>query len=132
MIDCIVGFNFDFTHLVDDGRIYKRGTLTYHRPYGWCRVALKVKNRYGDSDWLGGIGGGSRTGSISKEWPVSYHGTKEKFVKDIASKGYDLSKGKRFLYGKGIYSTPDPCVAEKYAAVYEFKGQKYKVLIQNR
>ena len=81
---------------------------------------------------VGGIRGGSRTGSVSKEWPVSYHGTKEKFVKDIASKGYDLSKGKRFLYGKGIYSTPDPCVAEKYAAVYEFKGQKYKVLIQNR
>ena len=41
-------------------------------------------------------------------------------------------QGKRFLHGRGIYSTPDPAIAEDYAATWWFKGQKYKVLIQNR
>ena len=45
---------------------------------------------------------------------------------------YDLNKGRRFKYGRGIYSTPDPAIAEDYAAVFQFKGEKYKVLLQNR
>ena len=38
---------------------------------------------------------------MAKEWPVSYHGTKDTFAKVIAAEGYDLDKGKRFKYGKG-------------------------------
>ena len=63
---------------------------------------------------------------------MTYHGTKDTFAKEIASRGYDLKKGKRFLYGRGIYSTPDPAVAEDYATTFEFEGEKYKVLLQNR
>ena len=32
----------------------------------------------------------------------------------------------------GIYSTPDPKLAEEYAKTFEYKGERYKVLIQNR
>ena len=43
-----------------------------------------------------------------------------------------MKKGKYFRYGKGIYSTPDPVKAEIYASVNEYKGKKYKVLVQNQ
>ena len=127
-----VKYNYDFSKLKDDGKQYVRGGRKYHRPYGWSRIALNVKDKFDDTDWLGGIGGPIRTESVDKEWPVTYHGTKDTFAKDIAARGYDLNKGKRFKYGRGIYSTPDPAVAEDYATIFEFQGQKYKVLLQNR
>ena len=46
--------------------------------------------------------------------------------------GYELSKGRRFAYGKGIYSTPCPEVAEKYAKSFRYCGRTYKVLFMNR
>jgi len=125
-------FNYDFSKLKDDGKSYTRGGKKYSRPYGWNRVALNVKDKYDDTEWIGGIGGPIRTEGVDKEWPVTYHGTKDTFAKEIASRGYDLKKGKRFLYGRGIYSTPDPAVAEDYATTFEFEGEKYKVLLQNR
>jgi len=126
------GYNYDFTKEKNKGKVYKRGDRTYMRPYGWKRVALNVKSKYGSMNWLGGKGGGVRTGSVDGEWPVSYHGTEEGFAAAIAAGGYKLSKGKRFKYGRGIYSTPDPAVAEEYAKVYTYNGQRYKILIQNR
>merc|ERR1719392_52029 len=48
-------YHYDFTNKVSDGKVYKRGNLTYKRPYGWMRLALDVKDRYGDSTWLGGV-----------------------------------------------------------------------------
>ena len=110
--------------MVDDGKVYKRGERTYYRPYGWNRVALNVKSKYGDDVWLGGTGGGIRTESYDGEWPVSYHGTEKGFAEKIAVGGFDLKKGKRFMFGKGIYSTPDPEVAERYATIHEFKGER--------
>ena len=117
-------YDYDFTKMVDDGKVYKRGDRTYYRPYGWNRVALNVKSKYGDDVWLGGTGGGIRTESHGGEWPVSYHGTEKGFAEKIAAGGFDLKKGKRFQFGKGIYSTPDPAIAERYATVYEFKGKR--------
>eukprot|EP00092_Neocalanus_flemingeri_P033221 GFUD01036127.1.p1 GENE.GFUD01036127.1~~GFUD01036127.1.p1 ORF type:complete len:323 (+),score=87.32 GFUD01036127.1:75-1043(+) len=125
-------YNYDFTNMRDDGKVYKRGDQTYQRPYGWNRVALNVKSRYGGTSWLGGKGGGIRIDSKEGEWPVSYHGTEKGFAEGIATSGYSLSKGWRFKYGRGIYSTPDPAIAEKYAKVYEFEGEKFKILVQNR
>lgn len=124
-------YNYDFTNKKDDGKVYKRGDQTYMRPYGWKRVALNIK-KYGGIGWLGGTPRGDRMESEDGEWPVSYHGTTKEFAEKIASTRYDLSKGKRFKYGRGIYSTPDPEIAEKYAQVHTFEGQKYKVLLQNR
>ena len=42
--------DYDFTRMTDDGREYHRGG---HRPYGWKRIALKVKGKYNDDTWLG-------------------------------------------------------------------------------
>ena len=38
-------FHYDFTNLKDDGKVYKRGTEIYLRPYGWNRLELQVSNK---------------------------------------------------------------------------------------
>jgi len=125
-------YNYDFSKMSDDGERFFRGGRAYRRPYGWNRIALNVKDKYDDAEWIGGIQSVIRTDGVMNEWPVTYHGTKDTFAKDIAAGGYDLAKGERFKFGRGIYSTPDPDIAEDYATTFEFKGQKYKVLLQNR
>ena len=123
-------FDYDFTRKVDDGTVFYRGGKRYFRPYGWKRCALKVLDRYGDNDWLGRPG--HRTGSCEGEWPVSYHGTGVNVSGSIAQEGYNLSKGKRFKYGKGIYSTPSVDVAAKYAHCFSHHGHDYQLVFQNR
>ena len=123
-------YNYDFTRQRDDGKVYIRGGEVYHRPYGWYRLALKVLDKYEDNAWLGGIG--TRTASTAGEWPVSYHGTTKKGAEGIAMEGYDVNRGKRFLYGKGIYSTPDLSIAESYAGKFTKNGKWYKIVFQNR
>ena len=125
-------YNYDFTNKTDDGTVFKRGEWTYKRPYGWNRIAFKIKDKYSDNIWLGGTDGGIRATSKPGEWPVSYHGTGKDAAKEISENDFDLEKGKRFLHGRGIYSTPDPAIAEKYAKVFDYKGSTYKVLIQSR
>jgi len=49
---------------------------------------------------------------------VSYHGTDENAMDNIAEEGFQEKFGKRFAYGKGIYSTPDVSVAECYAKTF--------------
>ena len=39
------GYDFDFTNLKDDGKMFTRGTEEYYRPYGWRRIALKVLDK---------------------------------------------------------------------------------------
>ena len=125
-------YNYDFTNRTPEGQAFKRGDRTYQRPYGWKRIAMNVKDKYGGSTWLGGVGGGIREKSNVGEWPVSYHGTRKEAAEAIAAAGFDLSKGKRFKYGKGIYSTPDPSEAERYATVFKWEDKDYKVMLQNR
>ena len=97
----------------------------YYRPYSWKRYALKVLGRYEDNKWLGE--NGMRTKQCEEEWPVSqsYHGTDIGVTGNIAQEGYDLQRGKRFLHGKGIYTTPSIEVAEKYAHRFKHNGKKY-------
>ena len=102
----------------------------YYRPYGWRRYALKVLGKYDGDTWLGKKG--YRLDSSPGEWPVSYHGTAIGNTGNIAQEGYDLSKGKRFLYGRGVYSTPSIEVAAKYASGFQHKGKNYRVVFQNR
>ncbi|CAG8776865.1 16045_t:CDS:2, partial [Gigaspora margarita] len=99
--------------------------LSYKRPCGWQRFALNVTRKHdnGDDKWLG---------TNKDAWPVSYHGTAKHNAKSITEDGYDLSKGKRFAYGRGIYSTPDIHIAEQYASEFEFEGDKYVMVFQNR
>ena len=123
-------FDYDFTSECDDGKVYIRGGEVYQRPYGWYRFALKVLDKYEDNTWLGGIG--IRTESTAGEWPVSYHGTTGGGAEGIAKEGYDIKFGTRFLFGKGIYSTPDSGIAEVYATEFSKDGKSYKIVLQNR
>ena len=132
-------FDFDFTNKEDGETEFYRGGRRYYRPCGWQRFALKVKGRYvtmedGDNDkWLGAPG--HRLGSTKGEWPVSYHGTPKKNVDSITCKGFLLSKGKRFRFGPGIYSTPSiELAADKrlYAKPYRYSGVEYQLVFQNR
>ena len=123
-------YDYDFKNVADDGTKFYRGGHRYHRPYGWMRYAIKVVGRFDDDKWLGEKG--YRTHSTDGEWPVSYHGTGESATGSIAQDGYRLSKGNRFLYGRGIYSSPSITVASKYAKIFEHNGSKYKLVFQNR
>ena len=123
-------FDYDFTRRVDDGKKYYRGGYEYHRPYGWERYAIKVVGKYENDVWLGEQG--QRFHSSKDEWPVSYHGTAESTSGSIAQDGYQLSKGRRFKFGRGIYSTPSVEVASKYSQVFESNGKWYKIVFQNR
>ncbi|CAF4011210.1 unnamed protein product [Rotaria sp. Silwood1] len=120
-------FDYDFTNIVDTEEVFTRGNYPYERPCGCKRIALNVTGRYGyDDRWLG------MTGTDPEEWPVSYHGTGKHNAMSIVEEGFKLSKGDRFKFGKGIYSTPELEVAKLYANEFEHEGQKYFVLFQNR
>ncbi|RIB30338.1 hypothetical protein C2G38_2238284 [Gigaspora rosea] len=51
-------------------------------------------------------------------------GTDKDACVSISENGNLLCKGKRFLYGHGIYSTPDIHVAERFAQEPMLKGEK--------
>lgn len=123
-------FDYDFSNKVSDGVKYFRGGYEYHRPYGWKRFAIKVLGRFEDNNWLGEAG--QRRHSCKGEWPVSYHGTGVSASGSIAQDGFRLSKGQRFMYGKGIYSTPSIEVASQYAKKFTHNGKTYKIVFQNR
>ncbi|XP_033122888.1 uncharacterized protein LOC117121711 [Anneissia japonica] len=117
-------FNYDFTKLDDGNTQYFRGGLPYQRPCGWFRHAIKVKGEYDDDIWLGPPGG--RTNSASKEWPVSYHGSK--MTSDNIPVEAEASYGLN-----GIITTPSlHLVAEKFVETFEFEGNTYQIALQNR
>ncbi|CAF2954419.1 unnamed protein product [Rotaria sp. Silwood2] len=118
-------YDYDFTNIKDKNKKFTRGGEKYIRPCGWKRYAIKVSDKYEDLVWLGQT-------NNTDEWPVSYHGTGKHQARTIAMDGFDLSKGKRFAYGHGVYSTPDINVATKYAKKFSFKGNNYLVVLQNR
>jgi hypothetical protein len=118
-------YDYDFTNLKDENQAFARGGEKYVRPCGWKRYAIKVSDKFENLIWLG-------QNNDPGEWPVSYHGTGQNQAKTIAMDGYDLSKGQRFAFGHGVYSTPDINVAIKYAKTFSFKDDNYLVILQNR
>ena len=104
-------YDFVYPGIGQDSRSFSRGNRSFTRPYGWKKIALKVLGEYENDEWLG-VSRGDEIDSADKEWPVSYHGTQKEFAEPIAEEGYALEKSKLFLYGRGIYSSPDPQVAE--------------------
>ncbi|CAB4461535.1 unnamed protein product [Rhizophagus irregularis] len=127
MYDC------DFTNIVDDKK-FMRGSYEYRRPCGWKRIAVKVLNKYGNNAWLGKAAkkGSWRYESDPNEWPVSYHGTDKFNARSIAETGFDITKGKRFKFGYGIYSTPDINVAALFANKFIHNNEVYCLVFQNR
>lgn len=118
-------YDYDFTHVQDKDERFYRGGIEYRRPCGWKRYVIQVLGKYENDDWLG-------SENSSNEWPVSYHGTKHHVVQSIAHTGYDLTKGVRSLYGRGIYSTPNINVAKDYATEFSVNNNRYYVVLQNR
>jgi hypothetical protein len=118
-------YDYDFTNMDDKGKRFTRGGVEYCRPCGWKRFAIKVAGKYEDEVWLGSNGD-------PNEWPVSYHGTRHDAANSIAQTCYYLTKHKRFLHGRGIYSTPDINVAKGYAKLFTVNAQEYLVILQNR
>jgi ubiquitin len=82
-------YDYDFTMINDNGKVYTRGGETYNRPCGWKRIALKVLGKYENDDWLG-------LNDDKSVWPVAYHGTNLDGLKGICLNGFDLSRLERF------------------------------------
>ncbi|CAF0947328.1 unnamed protein product [Adineta steineri] len=118
-------YDYDFSNIDDKGKSFTRGGTEYRRPCGWNRFAIKVAGKFENEVWLG-------SNNSPDEWPVSYHGTKHDAAKSIAQTGFDLTKGKRFAFGRGIYSAPDINTAKLYATIFTCNGEEYYVVLQNR
>lgn len=132
-------YDYDFTNKKDGKRTFLRGNEPYIRPCGWNRVALRVMQKYDGGDvWLG-------TGTDA--WPVSYHGQNmDGSLGIILTHGGSPNDEPKFLdaaaaslvtgetRGRGVYSTPDIKMAEKYCKKFKSKvdGKTYKVVLQNR
>ena len=117
-------YDYDFRDINDENKKFYRRGLEYKKPCGWKRYALKVKNKYENDKWLG------CSGEVS-EFPVSYHGRKQKNIKSIYDNGYRV--GIRNAYGDGIYCSPYIETAAEYSGVfYVDNGKKYKLVLQNR
>ena len=127
-------YDYDFRNERDTGRVYQRGHHHYKRPYGWNRIALKVKGKYQDDTWLGiPVAGSERNQGLRGEWAVSYHGTSKEGAESIARRGYDEALLKRCRFGRGFYSTPDVEVAADFAPRFDhIDGKRYEVVMQNR
>ena len=117
-------FDYDFTKMTDDGTKYERGGYTYHRPYGWKRLAINVLGKYNNDDWL------VNTEKSEGEWAVSYHGTNKEAFNPISEQGFKI--GPRELHGKGVYSSPKIKVAQWYSSKFTYKGVEYNGILQNR
>lgn len=126
-------------HLQDGNTTFQRGDEQYVRPCGWNRVALRVAQKYDSGDnWLG-MG--------TDAWPVSYNGhNMDGSLGIILTHGGSPSDKPEFLdaaatsmvtgetRGRGVYSTPDIKLADKYCKKFKSKvdGKTYKVVLQNR
>lgn len=121
-------YDYDFTDIDDSGRKFYRGGLEYKRPCGWKRYALKVTDKYDDTDWLDSNGDSNN----DSEWAVSYHGTKIKCAIPIVREG--LKPGINNCYGVGVYCTPDISCAESYSEIFTSMttNKQYKIVFQNR
>lgn len=132
-------YDYDFTNIKDGDTKFLRGNEQYFRPCGWKRFALRVVQKYDGGDgWLG-------TGTNA--WPVSYNGqSMDGSLGIILTHGGKASDEPAFLdaaaaslvtaetRGRGVYSTPDIKVAEKYCKQFKSRvdGKSYKVVLQNR
>ncbi|UJR12047.1 hypothetical protein I4U23_016225 [Adineta vaga] len=118
-------YDHDFSTTKDNNKVFTRGSIKYVRPCGWKRFAIKVSDKFENMIWLG-------QSNSEGEWPVSYHGTGFHQDRSIAMDGYDLTKGKKFTFTYGVYSTPDIEVAEKYGVKFSYGNERYLILFQNR
>ncbi|KAI1711215.1 poly(ADP-ribose) polymerase catalytic domain-containing protein [Ditylenchus destructor] len=128
-------WHVDLRNVTDNGKTRFRGGSAYNRPLGCMRFGIRVLGKYNrgkDNTWLGLKGVDRIRTNTDGEWPVAYHGTNEQSVLSILEEGFRLDKGTRFLYGHGIYCTPDPLTALEYAFKSVYQGEELQLIIQCR
>jgi intein/homing endonuclease len=123
-------YNYDFRNINDKGKSYSRGGLTYFRPCGSKRYALKVAGKFESDEWLG-------SDDSSKTWVNAYHGTSPVNLKGILGDGLkvggvDVALKNGAVYGTGIYVTPFPEIALAYAPEVNTGGKTYRIVFQCR
>jgi hypothetical protein len=112
-----------------------RGGKTYTHPVGWIGLALKIKDKYDQSnEWIGKEG-------LKGEWAVAYHGVGKgnQFEKILNILNNGLKPGPNQFYtyhlninrlcrkiycGNGVYFATEINVAEKYAEKFKLGGFK--------
>jgi hypothetical protein len=115
-----------------------RGGEEFIWPAGWRKLALCVTKRYHSNDrdgnpWL----------DRDQGWPVAFHGTSGSHVRgirDIVCNGFLPRGGESTprngeIFGVGIYCTPDPKFAAKYASdepLVTSSGLKLEIVFQVR
>uniref|UniRef100_A0A914BWH6 PARP catalytic domain-containing protein n=1 Tax=Acrobeloides nanus TaxID=290746 RepID=A0A914BWH6_9BILA len=114
-------YDYDFTREKDVTPKYI-GNKQYLRPYGCLRLGIKVKGKYENEEWL------------STTWHNAYHGTRPEYVTCILENGF--KKSVKGSYGPGVYCTPNPKEALRYAilkkSTFNYKGIDYYVVLQTR
>jgi hypothetical protein len=118
-------FDYDFTHVDDNGKVYQRGTRPYLRPCGWKRCAIKAERQYEDDVWIGCL-------NLPGEWPVGYHGTDFDKIQDVISKVITVDQVKNVVYNKAHLTAVDIKDAEKFAKTVTVDGRVVKFVIQSR
>ena len=90
-----------------------RGGETYLPPKGFAKLGLNMAKRYPASNglWL-----------KKQRWPIVYHGTRARptYIQSIIRDGFKVRGGKDSavngeVFGEGIYCSPDPEYAVRYA-----------------
>ncbi|EXX56060.1 uncharacterized protein OCT59_021664 [Rhizophagus irregularis] len=96
--------------------------------------SLKMKNinKSNKCEWMRIFLTTTKERNFIKYWPYSYHGTSTRNAKRIADDGFIHSKGYKFNFNHGIFTTPDINLAASYANTFIYDGSKYLVLFQNR
>ncbi|KAH7712032.1 hypothetical protein AAVH_20623, partial [Aphelenchoides avenae] len=118
----VPSMDYDFRTMRDDGLVLIRGNAAYLRPLGSKRIALAVNGKYDGGD-----------GWLQSGYAVAYHGTKIENVGSIIRNGFHVSKGTRFMFGRGVYCTPDPEVAKRrYAPSFSEDGKTQQAVVQVR
>ena len=102
----------DYSQTNNDGVRSTTGGYSYHCPYGWKFIGIKINE------------------GETKGWKLSYHGTKSHLFNSICKEGYKV--GPRKLFGRGVYSSPCIEMASRYAETFTFEGITYIGVLQNR
>lgn len=126
---------YDFEYDGSSGAVVdSRGSegRTFYWPRGWRKLALAVMGRYESNHWLDRHNG----------WSVAFHGTCGDWrgIKDIVEHGFKVRGGALTprngeLFGSGIYVSPDPEVAARYAEaspLTTYEGDSWYVVFQLR
>eukprot|EP01094_Clydonella_sp_ATCC50884_P006583 TRINITY_DN15806_c0_g1_i1.p1 TRINITY_DN15806_c0_g1~~TRINITY_DN15806_c0_g1_i1.p1 ORF type:complete len:523 (-),score=110.88 TRINITY_DN15806_c0_g1_i1:196-1764(-) len=124
-------FDYDFTKVRDGAKRFSRGGRAYKRPEGAVRKALKVTGRFPGGDaWLA-------ADDKASTWPVAFHGTSATAVAPIANDGLrvggsSVPRRNGAAYGSGVYVSPMPEYALRYAPRVRVSGTNYRVVFQCR